>query len=56
MTSHDMPKEVFLEDVIEKVVRLARTQLDHAIYPVFDPVYRADPKNKSKLSYQYAFG
>lgn len=47
MTSVDMPKEVFIEDVIERVVRLTKTQLHNAIYPEFDPVYRIDPNNKS---------
>ena len=48
MTSPNMPKEVFIEDVIDKVVRLARTQTQNTIYPEFDPVYRIDPKNKSE--------
>lgn len=47
MTSSDMPKEVFLEDVIERIIRLTKTQLQNAIYPEFDPVYRIDPHNKS---------
>jgi len=42
-----MPKEVFLEDVIERVVRMSKMQLYNAIYPEFDPVYRVDPHNKS---------
>jgi len=44
-----MPKEVFLEDVIERVVRMSKMQLYNAIYPEFDPVYRVDPHNKSVL-------
>ena len=47
MTSSDMPKEVFIEDVIERIIRLTKTQLQNAIYPEFDPVYRIDPHNKS---------
>ena len=49
MTSSDMPKEVFLEDVIERIVRLTKMQLHNAIYPEFDPVYRIDPHNKSMI-------
>ena len=49
MTSSGMPKEVYLEDVIERVVKMVKVQLQHTIYPEFDPVYRVDPKNKSKL-------
>jgi len=51
MTSNSMPKEVFLEDVIERVVRMSKMQLYNAIYPEFDPVYRIDPHNKSVLGY-----
>ena len=47
MTSKKMPKEVYLEDVIERLVRMAKIQLQHTIFPEFDPVYRVDPKNKS---------
>jgi len=47
MTSHGMPKEVFIEDVIERVVRMSKMQLYNAVYPEFDPVYRVDPRNKS---------
>jgi len=46
MTSSSMPKEVFIEDVIDKVVRMTKMQLYNAIYPEFDPVYRVDPHNK----------
>jgi len=49
MTSNSMPKEVFIEDVIERVVRMSKMQLYNAVYPEFDPVYRVDPHNKSAL-------
>ena len=49
MTSNSMPKEVFIEDVIERVVRMSKMQLYNAVYPEFDPVYRVDPHNKSVL-------
>lgn len=51
MTSSSMPKEVFIEDVIERVVRMSKMQLYNAVYPEFDPVYRADPHNKSMLHF-----
>jgi len=44
-----MPKEVFIEDVIERVVRMSKMQLYNAIYPEFDPAYRVDPHSKSVL-------
>lgn len=39
LTSPNMPKRVYLEDVIERIVQLARFQLSHSIYPAYDPVY-----------------
>ena len=47
MTSPNMPKEVFLEEVIDKTIRLTRNQTLNRLYPEFDPVYRIDPKNTS---------
>lgn len=48
MTSKAMPKEVFIEDVIERIVMMAKIQLQNTIFPEFDPVYRVDPsKGKS---------
>ena len=50
MTSMNMPKEVYIEDVIERVMRMVKTQLTSTIYPEFDPVYRVDSGNKCKTS------
>ncbi len=50
MTSRNMPKEVFIEDVIEAIVSMAKAQLQNAIFPEYDPVYRIDPKNKSEYN------
>lgn len=44
MTSIDMPKEVYVEDVIDRIVRMVRSQLQNTIYPEFDPVYRVPDK------------
>eukprot|EP00057_Strongylocentrotus_purpuratus_P012700 XP_011667174.1 PREDICTED: nipped-B-like protein A [Strongylocentrotus purpuratus] len=46
MTSEDMPKEVFIEDVIDRLSQLAKFQLTNTIYPEFDPVYRVNPKKE----------
>ncbi|XP_013407379.1 nipped-B-like protein B isoform X1 [Lingula anatina] len=46
MTSPDMPKQVYLEDVIDRILILTKFQLLNTIYPEYDPVYRVDPKNK----------
>ncbi|XP_071508952.1 nipped-B-like protein A [Diadema antillarum] len=50
MTSEDMPKEVFIEDVIDRVSQLAKFQLTNTIYPEFDPVYRVNPKQKDAIA------
>lgn len=47
MTSHNMPKHVYLEDVIDRIVLFMKFQLQNTIYPSYDPVYRIDSKNKS---------
>lgn len=46
MTSANMPKRVFLEDLIERIVVLAKFQIQNTIYPLFDPVYRVDSRGK----------
>ena len=50
LTSTNMPKRVYLEDVIDRIVIFTKYQLQNTIYPSFDPVYRVDPK-KGVLSY-----
>lgn len=44
MTSPNMPKRIYLEDVIDRIVVFTKYQLQNTIYPSFDPVYRVDPK------------
>ncbi|KAK4467443.1 hypothetical protein MN116_009056 [Schistosoma mekongi] len=46
MTSKEMPREVYVEDVIERIVHSVRFQLFNCIYPEFDPAYRV--KNAAK--------
>ncbi|KAK8788390.1 hypothetical protein V5799_021833 [Amblyomma americanum] len=46
MTSANMPKRVFLEDLIERIVIFAKFQIQNTIYPVFDPVYKVDTRAK----------
>lgn len=46
MTSSNMPKQVYLEDVIDRMIVFSKFQLQNTVYPVFDPAYRVDPKNK----------
>ncbi|KAK4467491.1 hypothetical protein MN116_008979 [Schistosoma mekongi] len=47
MTSKEMPREVYVEDVIERIVHSVRFQLFNCIYPEFDPAYRV--KNAAKV-------
>lgn len=48
MTSENMPKEVFIEDVIDRIAQLTKYQMTNTIYPEFDPVYRVSPDEKGK--------
>ena len=48
MTAPNMPKEVFIEDVIDRLVLMTKMQLNNSVYPEFDPVYRVDPANTGK--------
>ncbi|BFZ16564.1 hypothetical protein BsWGS_19603 [Bradybaena similaris] len=46
MTGRNMPKQVYLEDVIERIILYSKFQLHNTIYPEFDPVYKLDSKDK----------
>ncbi|MBN3318194.1 NIPBL protein, partial [Atractosteus spatula] len=43
MTSSHMPKAVYIEDVIERVLQYTKFHLQNTLYPQYDPVYRVDP-------------
>lgn len=43
MTSARMPKAVYIEDVIERVLQYTKFHLQNTLYPQYDPVYRVDP-------------
>lgn len=43
MTSSGMPKAVYIEDVIERVLQFTKFHLQNTLYPQYDPVYRMDP-------------
>ncbi|XP_037089456.1 nipped-B-like protein B [Pollicipes pollicipes] len=47
LTSPGMPKRVYLEDCIERVVKFMKFQLQNTVYPAFDPVYRVPSKKSS---------
>ena len=46
MTSKNMNKRVFIDDVIDKIVLYTRFQLQNTIYPSYDPVYKEMSKHK----------
>lgn len=46
MTSPNMSKRVYLEDVIDRVVLFIKYQLHNTIFPSFDSTYRLDNKKK----------
>ncbi|XP_032193478.1 nipped-B-like protein isoform X5 [Mustela erminea] len=50
MTSPNMPKAVYIEDVIERVIQYTKFHLQNTLYPQYDPVYRLDPHGGGLLS------
>ncbi|XP_034298276.1 nipped-B-like protein isoform X4 [Pantherophis guttatus] len=50
MTSPHMPKAVYIEDVIERVIQYTKFHLQNTLYPQYDPVYRLDPHGGGVLS------
>ena len=55
LTAPNMPKRAYIEDVIERIVQLARFQLQHSIYPAYDPVYRTESKKDISSSGNFLF-
>ncbi len=49
MTSKNMPKRIYMDDVIDKIVTLTKNQLQSTIFPSYDPVYRPVPKSKKGI-------
>lgn len=45
LTSPSMPKQLFLEEVIDRVISLAKFELKNNIYPEYDPLYRETDSN-----------
>lgn len=48
MTSPSMPKRIFLEDVIDRIIMFIKFQLNNTIYCVYDPVYSIQSTSKKK--------
>uniref|UniRef100_A0A0K0DK56 Nipped-B protein n=1 Tax=Angiostrongylus cantonensis TaxID=6313 RepID=A0A0K0DK56_ANGCA len=47
MTCHKMPKQVYIEDAIERSINLCRHYLKNVIYPASDPLYGPGRKQRS---------
>ncbi|XP_059500980.1 nipped-B-like protein isoform X3 [Stegostoma tigrinum] len=43
MTSPNMSKGVYIDDVIDRVIQFTKFHLQNTLYPQYDPVYRIDP-------------
>nr|XP_055063952.1 nipped-B-like protein B isoform X3 [Misgurnus anguillicaudatus] len=50
MTSPRMPKAVYIEDVIERILQYTKFHLQNTLYPQYDPVYRVNPHGGGTLS------
>ncbi|KAI7793696.1 putative nipped-B-like protein B-like, partial [Triplophysa rosa] len=50
MNSVRMPKAVYIEDVIERILQYTKFHLQNTLYPQYDPVYRVDPHGGGMLS------
>ncbi|CAB4014647.1 nipped-B B isoform X1, partial [Paramuricea clavata] len=46
MTAPHMPKKVYMEEIIELIVSLIRYNLQHNIFPEYDPLYKVEPDSK----------
>lgn len=49
LTSPSMPKQLYLEEVINRVISLTKFELKNNIYPEYDPLYREGDPNESIL-------
>lgn len=59
MTSKEMPKNVYIEDLIDHIVQFAQYQLQNTIYPTLDATHRIENntvnKQKSKTFFLFFF-
>lgn len=50
LTSPAMPKQLYLEEVINRVISLTKFQLKNNIFPEYDPIYRESDPNGEKFN------
>ena len=48
LTAEDVPKQLYLEEAIERIIRLVKFHLTNTIFPEYDPVYRDPESTKGK--------
>ena len=46
LTAPQMPKRVYLEEVMDRIIRLIKFQLQNTIFPEYDPIYRVESDSK----------
>lgn len=49
MTSPNMPKRVYIEEVIDRVALFIKFHLSNTIFPSFDSTYRLHSKKKGEI-------
>lgn len=49
MTAPRMPKKVYMEEIIELIASLIRYNLEHNIFPEYDPLYKVEADSKGKF-------
>ncbi|XP_059830018.1 nipped-B-like protein isoform X2 [Hypanus sabinus] len=52
MTSPNMSKAVYIDDVIERVIQFTKFHLQNTLYPQYDPVYRVDTHGSATSKHQ----
>lgn len=50
MTSPNMPKRVYIEDVIDRIILFVKYQMHNTIFPSYDSTYRTDNKKKGIIT------
>ena len=49
LTSPHMPKPVYLEEVMDRIIRLIKFQLQNTIFPEYDPIYKVESDSKGNF-------
>eukprot|EP01018_Ginkgo_biloba_P006884 Gb_05661 [translate_table: standard] len=52
MTHQHMPKQVYKEEIIDRIINFSRHQIVHSVFPAYDPSYRIIHKGKETDVYK----